>query len=54
MPMHGITSRTPLYQLADTPTRPLSPFLYKTWAAAQREARVAPKPILEACDSIGL
>ena len=62
IPLHGITSRTPLYRAADTLTRPLWPLLYKrfpqyattTERLGRRLLRIAqrgtPRPILEARD----
>jgi uncharacterized protein YbjT (DUF2867 family) len=66
IPLHGITSRTPLYRVAYTLTRPLWPLLYKTFpqfvTTTERlgrgmlriARRGAPKPILEARDINGL
>jgi len=62
IPLHGITSRTPLYRAAYTLTRPLWPVLYKAFpqfvTTTERLGRGllqiarhgAPKPILEARD----
>jgi uncharacterized protein YbjT (DUF2867 family) len=62
IPLHGITSRTPLYRVAYTLTRPLWPLLYKAFpqyvttterlgrAMLQIARRGTPKPILEARD----
>jgi uncharacterized protein YbjT (DUF2867 family) len=62
IPLHGITSRTPLYRVAYRVTRPLWPLLYKAFPAyvttTERLGRGllaiakhgAPKPILEARD----
>jgi uncharacterized protein YbjT (DUF2867 family) len=62
IPLHGITSRTPLYRLAYTLTRPLWPVLYTAFpqfvTTTERLGRGmlqiakhgAPKPILEARD----
>ena len=62
IPLHGITSRTPLYRVAYTLTRPLWPVLYKAFpqfvTTTERLGRGllqiarhgAPKPILEARD----
>lgn len=62
IPLHGITSRTPLYRAAYTVTRPLWPLLYKTFpqfvTTTERLGRCllhiakhgTPKPILEARD----
>lgn len=66
VPLHGITSRTPLYRIAYSLTRPLWPVLYKAFPqfvttteqlgrAMLRIAKAgAPKPILEARDINGL
>jgi hypothetical protein len=62
IPMHGITSRTPLYRVAYTLTRPLWPVLYRMFpqfvTTTERLGRGmleiarhgTPKPILEAAD----
>jgi uncharacterized protein YbjT (DUF2867 family) len=62
IPLHGITSRTPLYRAAYTLTRPMWPVLYKAFpqfvTTTERLGRGllqiarhgAPKPILEARD----
>jgi uncharacterized protein YbjT (DUF2867 family) len=62
IPLHGITSRTPLYRIAYTLTRPLWPFLHKAFpqyvttterlgrAMLRIARRGTPKPILEARD----
>jgi uncharacterized protein YbjT (DUF2867 family) len=62
IPLHGITSRTPLYRVAYTLTRPLWPLLYKAFpqfvttterlgrGMLQIARRGTPKPILEARD----
>jgi len=62
IPLHGITSRTPLYRAAYTVTRPLWPLLYKAFpqfvTTTERLGRCllriakhgTPKPILEARD----
>jgi uncharacterized protein YbjT (DUF2867 family) len=66
IPLHGITSRTPLYRLAYSVTRPLWPALYRMFpqfvTTTERLARGmlriarrgAPKPVLEARDINGL
>jgi uncharacterized protein YbjT (DUF2867 family) len=62
IPLHGITSRTPLYRMLYAMTRPFWPLLYKAFpqfvttterlgrAMLQIAKRGAPKPILEARD----
>jgi uncharacterized protein YbjT (DUF2867 family) len=62
IPLHGITSRTPLYRAGYTLTRPLWPVLYKVFpqfvttterlgrGMLQIARRGTPKPILEARD----
>jgi hypothetical protein len=62
IPLHGITSRTALYRVAYTLTRPLWPVLYRMFpqyvtttvrlgrGLLQIARHGAPKPVLEAAD----
>jgi uncharacterized protein YbjT (DUF2867 family) len=66
VPLHGITSRTPLYRVAYTLTRPVWPLLYKAFPSyvttteklgrgmLEIAKHGTPKPILEARDINGL